>query len=203
MPTNVTDAINALVSSLQESNANIANEAPYVRAVAMMDALAATEKFLKDIWQLKRLGLDKPYRTIRESISLLIDGVEVEEFASLRKPQAEAMSTQLFKMDCAVAMDLFIHNGAKRMKAALKVVPLFPDLILKAETIADWRDKLIGNSDSELAEWFKLWTSTFKQENATDELVTFWLRHTSRSRGVQLKRQAQRVARSLPPKQPL
>lgn len=191
---NLVDALNSLVSTLLESNRQIDDEKPYLRALGMLNALEATEKFMQSIWQFNGMKLNKPYMKIHESINLMLDGTEVEEFSSLRKPKAETLNTQMFKSNCAAAMDLFMHNGANRMKAASRVAKLFPDLSLKAETIADWRDNLIGNSDRRFASGFKNLTTAFKQEQMPDNFIICWITHVPRRKGVLLKRQPNRVA---------
>ena len=202
MPANLTEALNTLISSLQKSNELNDELNPYVRACGMMDALAATEKFMQSIWQFKGMKLDQPYKRIRESISSMLDGVEVEEFVSRRRPAAESATTQAFKMDCAVAMDILMHNGAKRLGAASRIARLVPDLDIKPETVADWRDKLIGRSEDARAELFRWMSSAFKETNTTDEVIAYWLTKIPKKRGVHLKKQLNRVVRSRANKKP-
>jgi hypothetical protein len=196
LPEHLGDALIPFSKKMQEAVSLLEDKAPYARCVAMQLAIQATTELVKAIPQYRVAGFEKPFSKLEKSLRALLDGTEVAEFASLRKPKTESLQTQMFKTNCAVAMALFMHNGAKRMDAARKVRAVYPALDLKAETIADWRDKLIGNSDDLMANWYKEHIGFAIELRLTDQQMTELRRATVDLNGVELKRQANRVSKT-------
>ena len=91
-------------------------------------------------------------------------------------------------------MDLLMNAGQKRLDAAQAVSKYLPKLKLKPETIADWRDELIGKSSDPWSKDFKDKSDGLKKMNLSEQVIKNYFAATTRDlRGVNLKRQINRV----------
>jgi hypothetical protein len=91
-------------------------------------------------------------------------------------------------------MELLMSAGCKRPKAAEIVSKYWPELMLTPNTIADWRDNLIGNSASPSAKYFKQRTDGLKELKLSKaDIESFIKITTADQRGVNLKRHPNRV----------
>jgi hypothetical protein len=174
----------------------IKSKEPYVRFVSMTFALQAVENLMESIPKFKRAKFHLPFRELSRCLYLLKEGVDLPEFTIMRSPESETSQTEGFKRQCAEAMELLMFAGCKRLEAAKIVSNYWPKLELKPITIADWRDKLIGNSASPLAKYFKQRTDVLKSISLTKaDIEHFFKVTTTDQRGVNLKRQPNRVIR--------
>jgi hypothetical protein len=79
-------AIQELSSGMHFSTKELKSEKAYVRFVEMTKALEAAENFMEHIPQFKRAKLHLPFRELRRCLSLLKEGIEPPESASMRSP---------------------------------------------------------------------------------------------------------------------
>jgi hypothetical protein len=196
LPDSLRKAIQELTSGMHFSTRELKSEKPYVRFIAMTKALEAVESFMERIPQFKRAQLHLPFRDLRRCLFLLKDGIELPEFTSMRSPKSETSQTERFKRQCAEAMELLMSTGCKRLEAAKIVSKYWPEKMLKPNTIADWRDNLIGNSASPSAKNFRQRMEGLKALNLPKDVIEdFHKVTTTDQRGVNLKRQTNRVIR--------
>jgi hypothetical protein len=194
VPDSLRNAIHELTSGMWFSTRELKSKSPYVRFLAMTRAVEAVENFMEHISQFKRAQLHLPFRELNRCLYLLKDGVELPEFAIMRSPKSETSRTKFFKLRCAVATDLLMAAGRKRLDAARIVSKYWPELGLKPSTIADWRDGFIGNSSDPLSKEFKDRPDGFKALNLSEKDIELCSKTTTGDlRGIKPKRQTNRV----------
>lgn len=198
LPSNIDGALKNFSLEMLKAVQLLDEEAPYARCVAMQESIKATSKLIDSIPQFKIAGFKKPFDKLYESIGALLQGITVDEFASLKPPQSETIHTKLFKAKCAAVVDVLMSKKIKRIDAASRVAKCFPELGLKKETVADWRDSMIGNSNDIAVPSFKFYVNAYKAlEMTVDQILSNLKTHTDLL-GVALKQQLHRAEKLNP-----
>lgn len=152
------DRTKVFENNLREANLPLAaSSGQRYRLGAMIRAVAAAAEFIDSFEQFKKERLTAPFTQLMLSLNDVLNGIAPEDFkVSLTTRSKDDGRLNDFKMNCAVAMQLYMDADKSGRDAAEAVSRhLKPHNNILPGTIADWRDNLTGNIPSAWAKQYK------------------------------------------------